>query len=333
MTERSYFWNGLVTGDAVLAPYTHNIWHDLWQIMFTRGNSEGVLSGIDNGLVVSGVSTAVSITTGAALVDGSLYESSAVENITIPTPVTDPRIDRIVLKKDWLLQTIRVSRVAGTEAASPTAPALTQTDFSLWELPLAQILIATNGVITVTDERELAKTRLAPIADIREIETLVGDGIITSLNFSSIPSTFKHLLLMGNLSMTSLSQSAIDVFLNNDTNFSNYSRSLLLRFAGTVAAGGNSGSNPMLILKAVGADRDVVQKTVGIKIYFANYKNTTFYKTALATENEIPNETVNDYLIGREGGLWMNTERIHTINLSGGDILADETILTLYGLS
>ena len=87
-----------------------------------------------------------------------------------------------------------------------------------------------------------------------------------------------------------------------------------------------------MILNAVGNDRGDTENTVGIRMYLANYKNTVFYKTAIVSENSIPNETVGDYTFGRESGLWKNTDAIHTINLNAPDPISDETILTLYGL-
>lgn len=330
MTETSFFWDGEITGDAILAKYSADAYQTLWQKLFTRGDSEGILNNVLNELVVAGTSGGVSVGTGQALVDGTFYETDAAVSVTIPTPVTDPRIDRIVLRKDWILKTVVIGRLAGTENASPTAPALTQTALTLWEIPLAQALITTAGVITVTNENQICQTRLAPAIGMQEIATKVGDGVSSSINFAGIPETFKHLLLMGNLSQTSASFNAASILFNNDSTVANYNRSLLLNFSGSAVGSGNT-STPMA-LYTIGRDRDDVSRTNGIKIYFANYANTVFYKTALASENGIPNETVLDFSIQRESALWKNTNAIHTINITASDPFADETILTLYGL-
>lgn len=333
MTETSFFWDGEITGDAILAKYSADVYATLWQKMFTRGDSEGILNGVDNELAVSGVSVSVSIATGKALVDGSFYETDTPVSISIPTPVSDPRIDRIVLQKDWVLKTIRIARVGGTENASPTAPALTQTALTLWEIPLAQVLVTTAGVITVTNESQICQTRLAPAIGMQEIATLVGDGVSSSMNFSSIPATFKHLLLTGNFSITSPTFTGADLYLNNDTTTANYNRYQLLRFNGSVVSTGNVGTGPLVTLGGVGADRGEIENVAMPRIYFANYKNTIFYKTAILTENLIQNETINDFRVGLESGIWKNTEAIHTINLVSGAPISDETILTLYGLT
>ncbi len=104
-------------------------------------------------LAVTGTSSPVSVATGDAIVSGKHYTNTAAKNITVPTPTTSTRIDRIVLRLDYTASpmTCTAERLAGTEGGS--APALTQTDGTTWEVSLAQVSITTGGVITVTDER------------------------------------------------------------------------------------------------------------------------------------------------------------------------------------
>lgn len=62
----------------------------------------------------------------------------------------NPRIDRIVLRLDRSTYAVTVAVIQGTAAAVPAAPALTnQTGTTgVWELPLAQVLVA-NGATTL----------------------------------------------------------------------------------------------------------------------------------------------------------------------------------------
>lgn len=106
-------------------------------------------------LAVSGASSPVSIAAGSAIVYGVWYLNDAATTLAIPTPVTSPRIDRVVLRYSSAAQTVRITRLAGTEAASPTAPALTQNS-TTFEVSLAQARITTGGAITLTDERVYA---------------------------------------------------------------------------------------------------------------------------------------------------------------------------------
>ncbi len=157
MTELSRPWSGTTTGDA--GPYSDDQWSDIFRTFLAHViASQGVWEGQLNELIATGAVSPVAIDTGRALVDGVWYESDASESIAIPTPAVNPRVDRIVLRKDWALQTIRLTRVVGAESAAqvPPAPALVQIDGVTWELPLWQIHITTGGVITLWhDEREM----------------------------------------------------------------------------------------------------------------------------------------------------------------------------------
>jgi hypothetical protein len=47
-----------------------------------------------------------------------------------------------------------ITRIAGTDAASPTAPAITQTPGTTFDIKLYQALVDTAGTVTLTDERD-----------------------------------------------------------------------------------------------------------------------------------------------------------------------------------
>ncbi len=84
--------------------------------------------------------------------DGTLTEQAAQNTGTITAPVTNPRIDRVVIDAS----TGAVSVITGAEAASPTAPSITA-----GKLPVAQIALTTSTTaITnsiITDERTAYK--------------------------------------------------------------------------------------------------------------------------------------------------------------------------------
>ncbi len=157
MAETSRFWDGTAIGDAAAAPYdgpteTAAVLRSLAGAGAIPVNQGGVFTGELNELAVSGGGSPVTVASGRALAYGSWYESSAGVTVAIPTPASATRIDRIVLRKDWTLQTVRITRIAGVEGGS--APALVQTLGVTWDTPLAQASITTIGVITLTDERD-----------------------------------------------------------------------------------------------------------------------------------------------------------------------------------
>ena len=154
MAEISRPWNGIVTGDS--GPYSDDQWSDLYKTMTapTIAN-QGIFLSQLNELDLTGLPvTPVNIDTGRALVNGIWYESDAAVSVAIPTPGANPRVDRLVLRADWALQTVRVFRIAGAEAAAPVPPAIVQVDGVTWDLPLWQVHVTVGGVISYfRDER------------------------------------------------------------------------------------------------------------------------------------------------------------------------------------
>jgi hypothetical protein len=120
----------------------------------------------------------VKVKAGQALVRGHYYDSTGTETIVIPAAdATNPRIDRVVLRLDPTANTILLHLLQGTPAASPSAPALTQTDGAIYDLPLAQVYVAANETIiapgNVTDERTLFQpwTGSVDIASVSGLQT------------------------------------------------------------------------------------------------------------------------------------------------------------------
>jgi hypothetical protein len=100
----------------------------------------------------------VKVKSGQALVRGHYYDSTAQETLTIATAdLSNPRIDRVVLRLDPTANSIILAVITGTPASSPSAPALTQTVGAVYELPIAQVLVAaaTASIApgAVTDQR------------------------------------------------------------------------------------------------------------------------------------------------------------------------------------
>lgn len=160
--ESSLWWTTGTTGDGTTT-YTEaqltTFFGDLFTPNTTIGNpnaTQGVLPGVGSELAVTGASSPVAVATGAALTEGYAYRNTASVNVTIPTPSSATRIDRIVLRVSHsTTRTVRITRIAGTEGTG-TAPAITQTAGTTWDIKLAQVSITTGGVITVTDERTFA---------------------------------------------------------------------------------------------------------------------------------------------------------------------------------
>jgi len=188
MTEKSLFWTTGGAGDGA-STYTRSDWGKAFKIVASCRASEGVAPNFSNECVgsVPGTNTA-RIGTGAALVDGKPYENSAPVDVTIPSAVGggNARIDRIVLRANWTAQTVRITRIAGTDAVSPTAPAVTQTSETTYDIMLYQALVTTAGVVTLTNERVMADLAAGDVTS-----TMIADNAVITAKIpdASIPNS------------------------------------------------------------------------------------------------------------------------------------------------
>lgn len=157
MSQESRPWAGISTGDA--GPYSDANWVEMYRLFYGIGtgkNDGGPLIGTgtspDIGLsvtVTSPVSAAVILTPGAALVHGTWYHNDANLNMALGANASgNPRVDTLVLRKDWSAQTVRAAIKQGTPAATPVPPGMTRSDGSIWEIPIADIAVA-NGFSSI----------------------------------------------------------------------------------------------------------------------------------------------------------------------------------------
>jgi hypothetical protein len=110
----------------------------------------------DLALTVAGLT--VSMGLGRAHVRGAGYErtGSAWTYDTPPNTDPNPRVDRLVLRRDLAAQTVVPAVLQGAPAAAPAVPALTQNEDGVWELPLFRYTVPGNSgapVTGVVDER------------------------------------------------------------------------------------------------------------------------------------------------------------------------------------
>lgn len=184
MTERSYVWNGTVGGDATLAPYNRSEFNPyLFASLCSYGSSTYVVPGYLDELRVDYSSDniySVTINSGAALIKNFLYVQD--EPITLSlSSVSGYRIDRVVLRIDYLKQTIVPAIIEGSAHSAFTYTSvlkgsLTQIEEILWEGELAQVLVTSTSVESVSGDRRLflvnARAKTTP-NHIRNSEFLV----------------------------------------------------------------------------------------------------------------------------------------------------------------
>lgn len=169
MTERSRFWDGGTVGDATVSPYDAAT--EFSQVLMALtgaiqlANLGGVFKSSLNGLAPSNPSgVTIRVASGRAQVYGTWYENDSNVDTTITLPSVSTRIDRFVLRKDWTLQTVRVTRIAGVEGGG--APALVQSPGVTWDIPICQVSVTTGGTITITDQRQYLDVALLNQANV-----------------------------------------------------------------------------------------------------------------------------------------------------------------------
>ena len=159
MAQVSQFWGGATIGDA--GPYSFDQYNHPFHTLVSNGSADaGIavrylnqLAGTTTGLRANGVD----ILSGAALVRGIWYTSTATINHALPAVGSGmERTDLIVLRASWSAQTVRQVRLVGTEyiLGSPNVPpALTQTDYVTWEIPWFEVNVTTGHDVTLADRR------------------------------------------------------------------------------------------------------------------------------------------------------------------------------------
>ena len=136
-----------------------SVTEDQWSAMMTTVAESRVVTG----LAVFGDSSGrqVKAALGTAWVRGHYYVSTAEETLTIGANASgNPRIDTVVLKLDPTANSIVLAVVAGTAAAAPVPPTLTQTATGVWEHPLADVKVA-NGASTIAATDVTPRARIA----------------------------------------------------------------------------------------------------------------------------------------------------------------------------
>lgn len=139
--------------------WTQAQWFDFAPLWTPSGVVGPVASAVGSGdlpLTVNGLTASVG--TGRAWVRGAGYKNDTLKafSVTANTNASLSRRDRIALRRDTAAKTVTAIRLAGTPAASPAAPALTQVDGGVWDLPMFSFLVPPNSGTTLSgfvDER------------------------------------------------------------------------------------------------------------------------------------------------------------------------------------
>lgn len=158
----------------------------------------------------------------------------------------------------------------------------------------------------------------------------VGAGGSSSITFSSIPSTYKHLQIRG-IGRTARANADDNAYIrfNSDTG-NNYAWHSLYGTGSSVTAYAVSTTNYAQIL-ATSANSTTASVFNGSVIDILDYANTNKYKTVRALSGFDANGSGIIYF---NSGLWQNTSAITTIDLAGitGSNWSQYSSFALYGV-
>jgi hypothetical protein len=165
------------------------------------------------------------------------------------------------------------------------------------------------------------------------IQTIAGDGIITSFNFTSIPATYKNLEIIyyGRSAVAAVTDENLRMQFNADTGNNYYSfrdmhhNSAETRDETTAAA-------YMLVSNIPGANA-VAGQTVAGRISIPRYADTTFHKNAIGEAGEVWKQASDGYNYHQFVGYWKSTAAITSVKLyaTTGPIMTG-SYASLYGV-
>ena len=148
MAINSYFFNAVESGGTYDREYNAEDfcgWLD-------KIVGSGVFADPSSNLQVAAVSgMGIKVKPGAAWICGHKMDVDADYALTIDTAdVSKPRIDRVIAYCDWTSRDMGIDILKGTPASTPSAPSVTQTKGTRYELALADVYVAAQTT-TITN--------------------------------------------------------------------------------------------------------------------------------------------------------------------------------------
>lgn len=141
--QNSGFFNGDTEyGQEEFNRYFNNLYENGVSIDDSGGMTLGVTGGTGG----------ITIAPGFAIVGGFYYYNDSNLSLPVTPDANYNRIDRLVLRLSVLSGPIEAIVKKGSAGSTPAAPSL-QRDNYVYEISLAQLTVAPNGVVTVNDER------------------------------------------------------------------------------------------------------------------------------------------------------------------------------------
>jgi len=282
--QDSFLWSTSSSGDGSASGYTQSDWTKILQIVGSCHGKEGVADYANHYSASEELETVI-IDTGGALVDGKPHECTTAGSVTVVAAAGggNTRIDRILLRASWNADdaspaTVRIVNLAGTDAGTPSAPALTTTSGSTYEIALWQALVNTAGSIALTDERDYGAitTACALGANVITLDKMANNSIDSDqyvdasidLAHMSASSVDSAQYVDGSIDTTHLANDAVD-----DTKVGNRVPQLYRRQGSSACAWDTAGSTnytPTSVRMQVGVITVTNTESLEFPVVFSN---------------------------------------------------------------
>jgi hypothetical protein len=180
----------------------------------------------------------------------------------------------------------------------------------------------------------VASSKLVASGAYESIATLTASGGETSMTFSSIPSTYKHLEIRG-ISRDTIDvvvQAGIKMRFNGDTG-SNYTRHSVRGDGGDVIVGAGTGNDLVSFISGSMNSTTSGDMFGASIITIADYASTTKNKTVRGFTGSDANAENANYSVVLNSSLWLNTAAITSITmLPGQSAFAARSKFGLFGI-
>lgn len=147
MTERSYLWDGEVTGDATLAPYTSTAMrHIMDTILMSNRSAMGPVANSSFGFRPRVTNPSVGVVVVgplAAMIEGAAYYSDADQQFSVQSPASGVHYYRFVIRFNATAQDASLTLLGPSVG---DYPAITQS-LPIWDQNVAKFTINTSGNI------------------------------------------------------------------------------------------------------------------------------------------------------------------------------------------
>lgn len=160
----------------------------------------------------------------------------------------------------------------------------------------------------------------------------VSSPSVTSFTWSSIPQTYKNLVIMGACAAQS-SSGGLKMFFNGDETTTYKYAEMYSGTTNTPAFQKSTATD--FALGNTNMDAPAADHNLGVEIVIGNYTNTTDYKNYLYRGNGGTHNSTTQQQASVGGGTWSNISAITSIKIAktGTAYFAVGTSFTLYGLT